>query len=362
MRLARRQIPLAKPIIGRPEFRAVRKVLRSGSLAQGPEVKRFEDEFSKLVGDRDCIAVNSGTSALHVAILSLGIGIGDEVIVPSFTFAASANAIALTGATPIFVDIDPKSYNLNPELIEVAITKKTKAIMVVHLYGLPADMPQILRIARRYNLKIIEDAAQAHLGAIGNQRVGTFGDAAIFSFYPTKNMTSGEGGIIVSSNPDQTRHCRLLRNQGMETRYQNEIVGFNLRMTDIHAAIGIAQLKNLEKWTHMRQANAAFYSQNLDEAIIPSVPSDFNHVFHQYTIRVEKIRDHLSKSLTEHGIGNAVYYPTQVHSLPSFGHNLQLPETQKATQELLSIPVHPKLTKRDLKIISSTINRFLEAF
>ena len=195
-----RNIPLAKPQINWHEKLAVMRVLKSGNLAQGPEVKLFESEFSKIVGNRECVAVNSGTSALHLALISLGISSGDEVIIPSFTFAATANVVALVGATPVFVDIDPKTYCINPKSIELAITKKTKAIIVVHLYGLAADMVKIMEIAKLHSLMVVEDAAQGHLASIGDVNVGTFGDAAAFSFYPTKNMTSGEGGMVVLNN------------------------------------------------------------------------------------------------------------------------------------------------------------------
>jgi dTDP-4-amino-4,6-dideoxygalactose transaminase len=256
-------IPVAKPEIGKAERKAVDRVMRSGLLAQGPEVSSFEKEFSKFVGDRECVAVNSGTSALHVALLSLGIGKGDEVIVPSFTFAATANSVALTGAAPVFVDIDPITFCIDPIEIVKAITPKTKAIQVVHLYGLAAEMPAIMKIAKKYKLLVIEDAAQAHLASIEGKPVGTFGDAAAFSFYPTKNMTSGEGGMIVFKDSSAARTARLFRNQGMEKRYENELVGFNLRMTDIHAAIGRVQLSKLEEKTLRRQENAAYLSENI---------------------------------------------------------------------------------------------------
>ena len=349
-------IPIAKPIIGRDVRRAVNKVLRSGNLTQGPEVLAFEREFSLLVNERECVAVNSGTSALHLALLSLGIGAGDEVIVPSFTFAATANSVALTGAKPVFVDIDINTYNIDPNLIEKAITPLTKAIQVVHLYGLPADMIRIVEIAKRHNLLIIEDAAQAHSASINDQPVGTFGDAAAFSFYPTKNMTSGEGGMIVFKDKDPARLARLYRNQGMEKRYQNEIVGFNLRMTDIHAAIGRAQLKHLLKWSKKRQDNAMTLSSQLQNVITPVIPNGFSHVFHQYTIRVPKNRDSFSDRLSKAGVGNSVYYPTQVHKLPSFNSTLSLPQTQLATESVLSLPVHPSLTSRDLKRVINTVN------
>ena len=353
-------IPIAKPIIGRDVRRAVNKVLRSGNLTQGPEVAAFEREFSQFVNERECVAINSGTSALHLALLSLGIGAGDEVIIPSFTFAATANSVALTGAKPVFVDININTYNIDPNLIEKAITPSTRAIQVVHLYGLPADMTKIVEIAKRHNLLIIEDAAQAHNASINGQPVGTFGDAAAFSFYPTKNMTSGEGGMIVFKDKDAARLARLYRNQGMEKRYQNEIVGFNLRMTDIHAAIGRTQLKHLLKWSKKRQDNAMTLSSQLQNVVTPITPNGFSHVFHQYTIRVSKNRDTFADKLSKAGVGNSVYYPTQVHKLPSFNSALSLPQTQLATETVLSLPVHPSLTKRDLKRIVNSVNTLIK--
>jgi dTDP-4-amino-4,6-dideoxygalactose transaminase len=352
-----KMIPVAKPEIGKAERRAVDRVMRSGLLAQGPEVANFEKEFSKFVEDRECVAVNSGTSALHVALLTLGIGKGDEVIVPSFTFAATANSVALTGATPVFVDIDPQTFCIDPVAIINAITTKTKAIQVVHLYGLPADMTAIMKIAKEYKLLIIEDAAQAHLASIEGKPVGTFGDAAAFSFYPTKNMTSGEGGMIVFKEPSAARIARLYRNQGMEKRYENEIVGFNLRMTDIHAAIGRVQLTKLAEKTLRRQQNAAFLSENISRSVdAPVIPSGFSHVFHQYTIKVQGDRDVFASKLTELGVGSGVYYPIPVHELPAFGKKKSLPNTSQVCKQVLSLPVHPALSNKDLKRIVTAVN------
>ncbi len=342
--------------MGRKEIRAVVKVLKGLNLAQGPEVKAFESEFSRIVGDRDCVAVNSGTSALHLSLLALGITKGDEVIVPSFTFAATANVVALVGATPVFVDIDPRTFNVNPELILEEVNSKTKAIIVVHLFGLPANMKRISQIAKENSLLLIEDAAQAHMAKIGEDFVGTFGDAAAFSFYPTKNMTSAEGGMVVLSNSNDARTCRLLRNQGMEVRYQNEIVGYNLRMTDIHASIGRIQLKKLNRMTDKRIANAEYLTNRLESNSTPFVPEGYVHVYHQYTLRVEKEREEFSKYLLSNGIDNGVYYPTPVHKLPSFNGSYQLAETEKASKEVLSLPVHPGLRKRDLDRIIRIFN------
>lgn len=354
-----KNIALAKPLIGRNEKRAVLRVLNSGNLAQGPVVAEFESSFSKFVGDRDCVAVNSGTSGLVTAVMSLGIGQGDEVIVPSFTFAASANSIALCGAKPVFIDIDRKTFNLDFKLIESLITPKTKAIMAVHLYGLCADMKHIIEVAKKHNLFIIEDAAQAHLSAIDGQTAGTFSDVAVFSFYPTKNMTSGEGGMVVYKDAAHSRNARLIRNQGMEKRYHNEIAGHNFRMSDIHAAIGVEQLKKVEEWTEKRELNAIYLNKAITEAETPHIPDAYRHVFHQYTIRVERFRDTLADKLNADGIGNGIYYPVPVHRLPSFNQDIALPETEKAAQEALSLPVHPSLTKSNLDRIARSVNNHL---
>jgi perosamine synthetase len=354
-------IPSAKPEISLHEIVNVIKVLRSGNLAQGPEVKKFEDKFSKYLNDQPVVAVNSGTSALLVSLLSLGIKTGDEVLVPSFSFAASANAIALTGATPIFVDINHQTYNLDPKHLKEKITEKTRAILVVHLYGLPADMRTIMKFARENQLLVVEDCAQAHLAAIDGIPSGTFGDASAFSFYPTKNMTTGEGGVATFKSENHARTARLLRNQGMEKRYYNEIIGFNLRMTDIAAAIGLAQLKKIEKWTDERRKNAAYFNSNLDDVITPFVPEGFSHSYHQYTIRVKSNkRDLLQQHLEIQGIGSNIYYPTLINELPAYNQCLKLPESKKATEEVLSIPIYPQLRKKSLEKIKNQINLFFE--
>lgn len=355
-------IPAAKPIIGQEERAAVDRVLQSGMLAQGFEVEAFEKEFSESVGKRHCIAVNSGTSGLHLALLAVGIGPGDEVIVPSFTFAATANTVALTGATPIFVDIDPRTFNIAPSAIEAAITPRTRAIQVVHLYGQPAAMDEIMALALRHELLVLEDAAQAHFASFHQKPVGTFGETGVFSFYPTKNMTSGEGGMISTASSEIARRCRLLRNQGMEVRYVNEIIGLNNRMTDIHAAIGRVQLSKLAEWTSKRRNNAQFFDENLRGVVIPHVKPGAFHVYHQYTIRVVgHNRDLFSAEMTRRGIGNGVYYPNPVHRLPSFNQLFDLPETDRICKEVLSIPVHPSLSKEDLEKIVTEVNSIAAA-
>ena len=355
-------IPAGKPLIGEEERAAVDRVLQSGMMAQGPEVAAFEKEFSTIVAGRHCIAVNSGTSGLHLALIALGITRGDEVIVPSFTFAATANAVALTGATPVFVDIDNRTFNIDFAAIEAAITPRTRAIQPVHLYGQPAAMKEIMAIASRHSLLVVEDASQAHMASLDEIPVGSFGSTGVFSFYPTKNMTSGEGGMISTSSDEVARQCRLLRNQGMEKRYANEIVGLNNRMTDIHAAIGRVQLTKLAGWTSQRRSNAKFFDENLKGVVVPYVAPGAFHVYHQYTIRiVGHDRDAFAAEMIKQGVGNGVYYPVPVHRLASFGLTYDLPETTRVSREVLSIPVHPSLSQDDLEKVVSVVNSIASA-
>ncbi len=350
-------IPAARPLIGDEEREAVDRVLRSGMVAQGPEVAAFEDEFAAVVGGRRCVAVNSGTSALHLAFLAGGIGPGDEVIVPSFTFAATANSVALTGATPVFADIEPDHFNLDPDAVAAAITPRTRAIMPVHLYGHPAAMDRFSDLAEQRDLLLFEDAAQAHAASLHGRPVGSWSLAGSFSFYPTKNMTSGEGGMVTTASDELARTVQLLRNQGMEKRYENEVVGFNARMTDLHAAIGRVQLRQLAGWTKQRQANAAFLDENLDGVVVPPVADGAVHVYHQYTVRVPgHDRDAFAAELAARGVGSGVYYPIPNHRLPSFGLALDLPETERAAREVLSLPVHPALSEAELETVVTVVN------
>ena len=356
-------IPAAKPLIGDEEREAVDRVLRSGVIAQGPEVAAFETEFAEhFVDGRTCVAVNSGTSGQHLGLIAAGVGPGMEVIVPSFTFAATANSVALTGATPVFVDIELDHFNLDPAAVEAAVTDRTVGIMPVHLYGHPADMDGLQAVADRHGLKIYEDAAQAHGASLGGRKVGTWGQFAMFSLYPTKNMTSGEGGMVSCESDEIARMVRLLRNQGMERRYENEVVGFNARMTDIHAAIGRVQLTKVDAWTERRQANAAFFDSHLEGVVVPPVAADAVHVYHQYTIRVPgHDRDAFATALGDRGVGSGVYYPIPNHRLPSFRRELDLPVTEQAAAECLSLPVHPSLSDDDLEVIVSAVNEVAKA-
>jgi perosamine synthetase len=351
-------IPIARPEIGEEEIAAVTRVLRSGMLAQGPEVAAFESEFSnKLVPGLHSIAVNSGTSALHLSLLAAGIGAGDEVIVPSFTFAATANSVALTGATPVFADIEPDFYCLDPKAVEAAITPRTAAILPVHLYGHPAAMDEFIEICTKHGLLLVEDAAQAHGASINGRPVGTWGVAGSFSFYPTKNMTSGEGGMITTSDQQVAKTVKLLRNQGQERRYENEIVGLNNRMSDIHAAIGRVQLNKLNHWNERRRANAKYLSNHIQGVVTPHEAPGAFHVYHQYTISVEEMdRDVFAAELAKRGIGSGVYYPIPNHRLPAFDRTLDLPITERVVRQCLSLPVHPLLQTWELERIVEAVN------
>ena len=361
----RPMIPAAKPIIGEEERAAVDRVLRSGMVAQGPEVAAFEAEFAdQLVGGRTCVAVNSGTSGLHLGLLAAGIGAGDEVIVPSFTFAATANSVALTGATPVFADISPDTFNLDPESVRAAVTDRTAAVMPVHLYGHPADMEGLGQVAAEAGVQLFEDAAQAHGATFDGAPVGSFGVFGMFSLYPTKNMTSGEGGMVSCADEEIARGVRLLRNQGMERQYANEVVGLNNRMTDIHAAIGRVQLGKVGAWTAQRQANAAWLDEHLEGVVVPPVRQGCTHVYHQYTVRIAGAsgaeRDRVVQALREeHRVGCGVYYPTPNHELVSLARYAparELPETARAAAEVISLPVHPSLSQGDLERIATAVS------
>ncbi len=356
-------IPIAKPQMGAEEKQAVLEVLDSGMIAQGPRVKAFEEAFAAMCGVEHAVATSSGTTALHVALLAHGIGPGDEVITSAFTFIASANSILFTGAKPVFVDIDPVTFNLDPAQIEAALTPRTKAIMPVHLFGLACDMEPIMALAAEHGLAIIEDACQAHGAEYQGRRVGSFGTGT-FSLYPTKNITSAEGGMITTADKSIGEKCRVIRQHGMRRRYYHDELGFNFRMTDVHAAIGLAQLGKLERFNAARRDNAAYLSTHLKGVIPPREPEGYHHVYHQYTVRVpEGQRDALAAHLREAGVGNMVYYPVPIHRQTFYVEELgygevQLPKTERAAAEVLSLPVHPALSQADLETIVAAVNTF----
>jgi len=361
-------ISISHPLSGAEEEAAVLRVLRSGQLAQGEQVAAFERHFAELCQVREAVAVSSGTAALHLALLAHGIGPGDEVITTAFSFAATANVILLVGATPVFVDIEPDTYNIDPALVQAAITPRTKAILPVHLYGNPCDIKRLERLALAHNLIIIEDACQAHAAKVDEKAVGGFGTGC-FSFYPTKNMTTGEGGMVTTNDPLIAERVRLMRNHGQQERYYHTTIGYNLRMTEIQAAIGLVQLGKLEQFTEQRIANANFLTEHLKGSVqTPTSRPGYRHVYHQYTIRVPGNRDVLAAKLLERGIGTGVHYPTPIYQQPFYRDSSSrfrvsyldrtvnmsdphLPETEMAAKQVLSLPVHPALTGEDLSTI-----------
>jgi dTDP-4-amino-4,6-dideoxygalactose transaminase len=354
-------IPISKPYIGEAEKQAVMEVLDSGMLAQGPRTAKFEERFAQVCGVKHAIATSSGTTALHIALLAHGIGPGDEVITTPFTFIASANSILFTGARPVFVDVDPETFNIDPACVEAAITPRTKAIMPVHLYGYVCDMDALQAIADRHGLAIVEDACQAVGAGYHGCKAGSFGTGC-FSLYATKNVMSGEGGMITTSDDDLAQTCRMLRNHGMQRRYYHDLLGFNFRMTDLCAAIGLAQLDRLEDFTQKRRANAAYLNSRINSVITPKVKDGYDHVWHQYTIRVDggRDRDAAVKQLTEAGIGTGIFYPVPAHQqgyMREIVGDVHLPAAEQLAREVISLPVHPQLTAADLDTIVMGVNR-----
>ena len=351
-------IPIARPQMGEEEKELVWSALSSGALAQGPRVRELEERFADFIGVPHAVATSSGTTALHLALLGYGIGAGDEVVTVPFTFIASATTILHAGARPVFVDVQEESFNLDPSQVDAAITPRTRAIMPVSLYGQPADMPAIAEIAERRGLELIEDAAQSHGAAIGDRRSGTWG-AGCFSFYPTKNMTTGEGGMLTTADGELAERVRLLREHGMKVRYRHETLGYNFRMTDIHASIGLAQLPKLAGFNQRRRAIAARYDAELRGVTIPAVQPGFTHVYHQYTIRVQR-RDEFVELLRERGVGTGIYYPIPVHRQKPFvalGYgDQQFPVTERLTSQVVSIPVHPSLTDDEVSTVIAAVN------
>jgi len=362
-------ISVAKPLVSGEEKQAVFEVLESGQLAQGSRVAAFEEQFAAYIGAKYGVAVNSGTAALIVALQAYGVGAGDEVITSPFSFIATGTSIIATGAKPVFVDISPDDCNLDPALIEAAITPRTKAVMPVHLYGNPARIAEIAELCGRHGLALVEDAAQAHGAEYQGRRVGTFG-AGCFSFYPTKNMTTGEGGIITTNDDEVARMARIIRNHGQERRYYHEHFGLNWRMTDIGAAIGIVQLGHLEEWNQARIRNAEGLGLRIeameipaDRLILPRRRPGDRHVYHQYTVRIPEGRDRVAERLAEQGIGTAVHYPIPIHRQPimeqlGFG-GAALPVADRMAGEVLSLPIHPSLTGADLDRIAAALDNAL---
>jgi dTDP-4-amino-4,6-dideoxygalactose transaminase len=361
-------IPINAPQIGKEEIDAVIKVLKSGilthGLGAGPMVTQFEKAYAKFVDAKEAIAVNSGTAALHLAVVAVGIKPGDEVILPSFTFVATAEAIVTVGAKPVFVDINPETYNISTEKIEKAITKKTKAIVPVDLYGLSADMKPIREIAEKHGLKIVEDAAQAHGAYYMGKPPGTYADIACWSFYASKNMMTGEGGMITTNDEELAEKIRLMRSHGEEEKYKSIMLGYNYRMPEIEAAIGCVQLRRLPEFLAKRRENAERLTKKLKEAKklgLPKEPKGYKHSWYLFTVRLKrakrKERDKVVEELKRKGIGAEVYYSNPIHLMPfykKFG-KLELPETEKAAEQVFSLPVHPSVTAEQIDFIGDTV-------
>jgi len=342
---------------------AIAGVLDSGQFVLGSEVTEFEREFADYCGTLHCIALNSGTSALHLALLAAGIGPDDEVITVPFTFVASVAAIAYTGARPVLVDIDPQSFTMDVSAIEAAITPRTKAILVVHLYGQPADMDPIMDIARRHGLVVIEDAAQAHGAKYKGRLVGSIGDMACFSFYPGKNLGAyGEGGAVTTGNPEYARSIRMLRDWGQDAKYHHVLRGFNYRMEAFQGAILRVKLRHLERWTEARRALAGKYNELLGDSGVerPKEMSWARHVYHVYTLRSQD-RESLRAALQEDGIQTGVHYPVPVHLQPAYadlGYGRgAFPQAEAAANQVLSIPLYPELSHRAVAEVAAAVNK-----
>jgi perosamine synthetase len=366
-------ITINAPQIGEEEIEAVVKVMKTGGLTHGigagPKVTEFEKAFAGFVKAKHAIAMNSGTAALHASLAVAGVKAGDEVVLPSFTFVATGETVAMTGAKPVFVDIDPNTYNISPKAIEKAITKKTKAIMAVDLYGLPAEMPEIKRIAERHDLALIEDAAQAHGGVCQNKPPGTFANVACWSFYASKNMTTGEGGMATTNSDEFAEKLRWLRSHGEKVKYESLMLGHNYHMPEIEAAIGCVQVKKLPKFVAKRTRNAKRLSQLLKKSKklqLPIEPAGYRSSWYLYTVRLKNARkeqrDKIVAALKQAGIGAEVYYMNPIHMMPFYRKygKYKLPETEKASKQVFSLPVHPGVTPKQTDFIAETVLRLLQ--
>lgn len=358
-------IPIAKPLMEEEEKNIVCKVLSEGMLASGEYVTEFESRFSNYLGCRYAVCTSNGTTALHTALLSAGIGQSDLVITTPFSFIATANAILYVGAKPIFADVDEKSFNIDPDKVEEIICnsrEKIKALIIVHLFGNPCQMTRIVDICEKYDILLIEDCAQAHGAEYNEKKVGTFGKVSIFSFYPTKNITCGEGGILVTNDKEIYNRAKRIINHGQERQYIHTVIGYNYRMTNIAAAIGIEQLKKLERFNSKRIENAEYYNNVISKSKykLPEAFENYKHVYNQYTVKCECNREKVIGKLKEENIGYGIYYPLTIPSQPlykSLEIKADCPLAERMTNEVISIPIHPALSCDDLAKIVSTLNK-----
>jgi dTDP-4-amino-4,6-dideoxygalactose transaminase len=344
---------------------AIARVLRSGQFILGPEVAAFEEEFAAFCQAPYAVAVNSGTSALHLALLAAGVGPGDEVITVPFTFAATVAAIHYAGATPVLVDIDPVTYTLDPAGVERALTPRTKALLPVHLYGHPADMDPLLELARRRNLVVIEDAAQAHGAAYRGRPAGSLGDLACFSFYPGKNLgAAGEGGAVVTRHAEYARTIRLLRSWGEERKYHHALRGYNYRLEGLQGAILRVKLRRLAAWIDARRSRAARYRQHLSGVAAPTEQPWAHHAYCLYTVRVPR-RDLVQQQLAARGIASAIHYPKPLHLQPAYAdpryREGDFPHAEQAAREVLSLPMYPELRDEQVDAVAAALGDILAA-
>jgi len=362
----KKEIPIAKPVLGKEELKAVKEVLESGMLVQGEKVECFEKKFAEYVDVEHAVAVTNGTVALDLALKALNIGPGDEVITSPFSFIASGNCILFQGAKPVFADIDPKTFNIDPEEVAKKITPKTRAVIAVHIFGQPARMDELKEITEEKGVFLVEDAAQAHGAEYKGQKTGAIGEIGCFSFYATKNMVTGEGGMVTTNDPEVAERVQLLRNHGQTRKYYHEALGYNYRMTEISAAIGLVQLQRLDEFNRKRWMNAKLLTDGIgriDGLTPPYTDKDVKHVFHQYVIKVEKeypkSRDELTELLAKEGIGTAVHYPLPIYRQPLYqkqGYKAAAyPNTEDACKKVLSLPVHPLVNKSDIHYILETL-------
>lgn len=353
-------IPIAKPTVSEEAGQRIAEVLKSGMLTHGPVVEEFEKKLAQHMEYKHAVCVNTGTAALHTALVALGVGKKDGVIVPDFTFIATANAASYVGAKIKFMDVDKRTFNINPKKAVKAIaSKKFKAIIPVSLYGQPYDVDGVVKAAKENGVKVISDNCQAH-AAKWNGRRNYGDDCMTLSFYPTKNMTTAEGGAILTDSNELAEKCRIIRNVGMRARYEYLYIGFNYRMTSIHACIGLEQLKHLDEFNEKRKKNAKMLDELLGkvkQVKTPYLDKRAEHVYHQYTIKAEK-RDELKAHLDKHGIGNSVFYPMPLHSLQVFNAKASCPVTEKVCKEVISLPVHPSLSEQDLHAVADTVKGF----
>jgi perosamine synthetase len=363
MKAGERLIQIAKPLIGNEETTAVTEAMLSGQLASGKQVADFEAMFSEYLGVKYAVATCNGTTALHAALLAAGIGARDLVVTTPFSFIATSNGIVYTGAVPVFADIDEDSFNIDPREIElIARNRKVKAVVIVHLFGNPCDMERIEYICSKYGIALIEDCAQAHGAEYKGKKAGTFGRVSIFSFYPTKNMTTGEGGMIVTDDEEVYESSRKLINHGQSGRYNHVLLGYNFRMTDISAAIGIQQLKKLEGFNSRRISNAQRYMKEINNPLItlPKAEAGCKHVYNQFTVTCSE-RDRLMEHLASKEIGYGIYYPSTIPSQPLYrelGLQCSCEKAEKACKQVLSLPVHPALEKWEADKVIEAVNSF----